>query len=249
MKEMVHRYTLTELRMPIRMLFTGYLLVIGLGLLMAGAQIMLTYGGADGKFGLTVDDIIYGYHGTDTTRLESKLNGSMRDNAPAEVRVVLEKWANSGAPAEEWAPTIKPLVDTYCAPCHANLPGLANITDKTVMDRMTHKDEGMSVPQLTRVSHIHLFGVSFIFFFVGWIFSYATGFSSRVQSLLIVMPFLFLIVDVASWWLTKWHENFAWLVLIAGFGYSLASTIMIFTSLYQMWVVPWRQGRPLFSDE
>ncbi|MBI3902391.1 MAG: elongation factor-1 alpha [Nitrosomonadales bacterium] len=248
----IQRFTLSDLALPIKTLYTGYLLAIGLGLLMAGMQIMLTHGMADGKFGLSVDDIVYSYHGNhdgpNATKLESKLFGSMKDNAPPEVRLTLVKWADAGAPANEWESNIKPLVDQYCAPCHANMPGLANITDKAVMDQMTKRDEGMSISTLTRVSHIHLFGVSFIFFFVGWIFTYATGFPPKVQAALILTPFIFLIVDVASWWLTRMNPNFAWLVIIGGFVYSLASTIMIFTSLYQMWIMPLRQGRSPFAE-
>jgi len=235
----IHKTHLHELSLPIKSLFTGYLLAIGLGLLAAGAQIMLTHGMADGKFGLSVDDIIYSYHGNhdgpNASKLESKLFGSMKDNAPPEVRMALLKWANTGAPASEWESSIKPKVDEYCGPCHANMPGLANITEKKVMEQMTKRDEGQSIATLTRVSHIHLFGISFIFFMVGWIFSYATGFSTWLKSLLIFTPFAFLIVDVASWWLTKMNPNFAWLVIIGGFTYSMASTVMIFSSLYQMW--------------
>ncbi len=231
----IQRFTLCELTLPVKTLFTGYLLTIGLGLLMAGAQIMLTHGMADGKFGLSVDDIVYSYHGQPGTKLESKLNGSMKDMAPPEVRMALIKWASAGAPASEWEGTIKPHVNKYCAPCHSSMPGLANISDKAVMDTMTKVDKGASVSTLTRVSHIHLFGISFIFFFVGWIFTYATGFSHMVKGILILTPFAFLIVDIISWWLTKLEPGFAWLVIIGGFGYSLASTVMIFTSLYQLW--------------
>jgi len=231
--------TLQNLKLPLKALFTGYLLAIGLGLLMAGAQIMQTHGMADGKFGLSVDDIIYSYHGNhdgpNASKLESKLFGSMKDNAPPEVRMALLKWADAGAPANEWEGNIKPKVVEYCGPCHANMPGLVNITDKAVMDQVTKRDEGMSIASLTRVSHIHLFGVSFIFFMIGWIFSYATGFSNLVKSLLIITPFAFLIVDIASWWLTKMNPNFAWLVIIGGFTYGVAATVMIFSSLYQMW--------------
>jgi len=234
----IQRFTLADLTLPTRMLFTGYLLAIGLGLIMAGAQIMLTHGMADGKLGLSVDDIVYSYFGNDSTKLESKLLGSMKDNAPPEVRLDLIKWTRAGAPEGEWEGKIKPMVDEYCGPCHANMPSLANITEKEVMDKMTKRDEGASISTLTRVSHIHLFGISFIFFFVGWIFTYASGFSPKVKALLIFTPFGFLIVDIASWWLTKMNPNFAWLVIIGGFGYSLASTIMIFTSLYQMWIKP-----------
>jgi hypothetical protein len=238
----IQRFTLADLALPTKMLFTGYLLAIGLGLLMAGVQIMLTHGMADGKLGLSVDDIVYSYHGNhdgpNASKLESKLFGSMKDNAPPEVRLTLLKWADAGAPASEWQDKIKPLVDEHCGPCHANMATLPNITDKAVMDQMTKRDEGATIATLTRVSHIHLFGISFIFFFVGWIFTYATGFSPVSKAVLIATPFVFLIVDVASWWLTKMNPNFAWLVIIGGFGYSLASTVMIFTSLYQMWVMP-----------
>jgi len=235
----MNEITLQKLSLPLKALFTGYLLVIGLGLLAAGAQIMLTHGMADGKLGLSVDDIIYSYHGNhdgpNASKLVSKLYGSMKNNAPPELRIALIKWAEAGAPASEWESDIKPKVVEFCGPCHANMPGLANITDKAVMDQMTKRDEGQSFSTLTRVSHIHLFGISFIFFFVGWIFSYATGFSNLVKSALIITPFAFLIVDVSAWWLTKMNPFFAWVVIIGGFTYSMAATVMIFTSLYQMW--------------
>lgn len=61
-----------------RSLFTGYILVIGIGLLMSGAQILLTHGMADGKFGISIDDIVYSYHGNrSNSKLETKLKGSM----------------------------------------------------------------------------------------------------------------------------------------------------------------------------
>jgi len=234
----IQRFTLSSLTLPVKTLFTGYLLAIGLGLCMAGVQIMLTHGMADGKLGLSVDDIVYSYYGDrGGSTLESKLNGSMKNNAPPEVRITLIKWVRDGAPVSEWESSIKPQVDKYCAICHSNMPGLANISDKAVMYSMTKINEGASVSTLTRVSHIHLFGISFIFFFVGWIFTYANGFSSIVKAILIFTPYGFLIVDIASWWLTKMNPSFAWLVIIGGFGYSLAATVMIFTSLYQMWLM------------
>lgn len=242
----IQRFNLANLVLPIKTLYTGYLLVVGLGLLFAGVQIMLTHGMADGKLGLSVDDIVYSYHGNREggSKLVSKLNGSMKDNAPPDVRMAIIKWAEKGGPQDEWEERISMDIDQYCAPCHANMPGLADISDKAVMDEMIKVDEGQSMTTLTRVSHIHLFGIAFIFFFVGWIFTYSTGISPLYKAILVFTPFGFLIIDVFSWWLTKWNPNFAWLVIIGGFGYSLASTIMIFTSLYQMWILPLRSAKP-----
>ena len=83
---------LPYLSLSVKMLFTGYLLTIGFGLLMAGAQIMLTHGMADGKPGLSIDDVVYSYHGhRNGSTLEAKLNGSMKNNAPPEVRIEMIK--------------------------------------------------------------------------------------------------------------------------------------------------------------
>lgn len=234
---------LPSLSLSVKALFTGYILVVGLGLLMAGAQIMLTHGMADGKFGLSVDDIVYSYYGNRKgSKLESKLYGSMKDKATPQENLALIKWAREGAPESEWEPTIKPIVDAKCAMCHAHIPSLPNITQLPTMKEVAKVDQGAEVSSLTRVSHIHLFGIAFIFFFIGLIFSMAVGFQPWLKALLIFTPFAFLIVDIASWWLTKLNPNFAYLVIVGGVGYSLASTVMLFTSLYQMWIMPW-QGK------
>ena len=106
-------------------------------------------------------------------------------------------------------------------------------------------DTGETIDALARVSHIHLFGIAFIFFFVGYIFRHAVGFPPLLQIALIFTPFAFLLIDVLSWWLTKWRPNFAVFEIIAGIGYSIASAIMLITSLYQMWVMPLISKRPV----
>lgn len=232
---------LTSMPFPIRALFTGYILVIGLGLMMAGAQIMLTHGMADGKFGVSVDDIVYSYYGNRSrSKLQSKLNGSMKDKATPQEKAVIFKWIASGADEHEWQTTISPITQVKCAACHANIPTLPNVTQYEVIKELAEVDMGAETSSLTRVSHIHLFGIAFIFFFIGFIFSFAVGFPRWLKGLLILTPYAFLIVDVSAWWLTRIDPGFAWLVIVGGFGYSLASAIMLSTSLYQMWIIPWR---------
>ncbi len=222
--------------MSYKVLFTGFLLVIGVGLLMAGAQIMLTHGMADGKAGLSIDDIIYSYYGNRSgSKLESMLNGQMKAMAPDQVRFEMIEWARDGAKTSAWESRIKPLVDQYCVSCHSGESSLPNFNKLEVFQSVAAVDGGASITSLTRVSHIHLFGIAFIFLFVGWIFALAE-YTQRWKLILIATPFAFLILDVVSWWLTKFSPVFAWLTMIGGIGYSLASTVMIFTSLVQMWI-------------
>lgn len=230
---------LPGLSLSVKMLFTGYLLTIGCGLLMAGAQIMMTHGMADGKPGLSIDDIVYSYYGhRNGSTLEAKLNGSMKNNAPPQVRIEIIKWAREGAPAKEWDSKFKKLFETHCVVCHnagASLPDFSKLAN---VQQLASVDTGISFTLLTKVSHIHLFGIAFIFMLMGAIFVFAVGIPEWLKATLITIPFAFLIIDVISWWLTKLAPEFAWITIIGGFGYSLASTAMLFISLYQMWILP-----------
>ena len=234
---------LANLPMPIKALFTGYLLVVGTGLLMAGLQIMLTHGMADGKAGLSKNDIVYSYYGDRThSKLESKLNGSMKANAPDEVRADIIKWVRKGAPKEDWDAHFKDVFAKNCVACHSNVPNIPNFKNFDEVQKVAATGDGASFQSLTRVSHIHLFGISFIFFFIGFIFSFAVGVPKTLKILAIAFPFGFLILDILSWWLTKMSPNFAYLTIIGGIGYSLASTFMWATSMYQMHILS-RNGK------
>ncbi len=234
-------YNLTTLGVSIRGLFTGYLLVIGIGLMVAGGQVLLTHGMADGKFGLSIDDVVYSYYGDrQSSKLENKLNGSMQDKAERVVRQDIIKWVREGADRQQWDTKIEQHFNDNCVKCHGVIPGLPNFNTYQGVLPSAKIDEGASIDSLTRVSHIHLFGIAFIFFFVGLIFSLAVGISTWLKTFTIVMPFIFLIVDVLSWWLTKIHPSFAWLTIIGGFGYTLASAYMWLTSMLQMWWYPYR---------
>jgi len=238
------RYQLPSLALEVKALFTGYILVVGMGLMVAGAQILLTHGMADGKFGLSVDDIVYSYYGNrGDSRLEAKLNGSMKDKASIEDRTSIIRWVHEGAASAEWDSGINQVFQTNCVSCHGVIPGLPDFNTLAGVQALAVIDTGASIDSLTRVSHIHLFGISFIFFFVGWIFTYATGISSRSKAILIAIPFAFLFLDIAAWWLTKWVPAFAWATIVGGIGYSLASSFMLLCSLYQMWLLPLTQPR------
>lgn len=231
--------TLGRQPLEFKILFTGFLMVMGAGLLMAGLQIMLTHGMADGRVGLSLTDIVYSYYGNRSgSRLEFMLNGQMKPMAPDAARFKLIEWARDGAPAAGWAPRIKPIVHQYCVSCHNSESALPDFTKLANLQTVAEVDQGVSINTLTRVSHIHLFGIAFIFMFIGWIFALAE-FPRGWKALLIAIPFIFLLADIFSWWMTKFAPGFAWLTLIGGICYSVASTVMIFTSLAQMWLPRW----------
>lgn len=221
----------------IKLLFSGYLTTIAAGYLMALIQILFTHGMADGKFGLSLDDIVYSYYGNRSgSVLESKLNGSMKGNAPDQERFTLIQWARDGGDEAEYNGKIKAIVDKNCVICHnANAGSLPDFGKYENLKKLTESNQGATFQSLTRISHIHLFGISFIFMFVGIIFSFSTGVPRKFKYAAIIMPYLFLLIDIASWWLTKLNPHFALLVLFAGAGLGISFAFMWCVSMYQMW--------------
>ncbi len=224
---------------PIKVLFTGYLCAVGIGYLFALVQILFTHGMADGKFGLSIDDIVYSYYGNRSgTVLETKLNGSMKENATEKQRFQIIQWIRDGAELEEYKSSgVEKIIEERCTLCHnKEASGIPDFSKFETLKALTAEDEGATFSSLTRVSHIHLFGISFIFMFVGLIFSFSETTATPFKCIAIGMPYVFLIADILSWWLTKINPMFAWLVVFAGTGMGASFMFMWVTSILEMWL-------------
>ena len=240
-----HKLNLSSQGIALKALFTGYLIVVAIGYLMAIVQIQFTHGMADGKLGLSIDDIVYSYYGKRSgSVLEAKLNGSMKVMAPEEDRLKIIDWVHKGADEESFNSTgIRKIMETNCIACHSAGSGMS-IPDWTKFENVAkaaETDTGATFSSLARVSHIHLFGIAFIFMFVGLIFSLAAGVPRYLKAGMIVTPYIFLILDISSWWLTKLNPNFAWLVIIGGSAMALSFAFLWTVSMYEMWIRP-RKG-------
>ena len=224
---------------PIKVLFTGYLCTVGIGYLFALIQILFTHGMADGKFGLSVDDIVYSYYGNRSgTVLEKQLNGAMKVNAPDQERFKIMEWVRDGADLADYkADGIDKIIENRCVMCHnKEASGLPDFSTFEGLVPYTKQDTGATFESLTRVSHIHLFGISFIFMFVGLIFSFSETTTTQYKCIAIGMPYAFLSADILSWWLTKIDPIFAWLVIFAGMGMAISFIFMWVTSILEMWL-------------
>lgn len=236
---MTTKYTpLKDHDTPLKVLFTGYLCTVGVGYVFALIQILFTHGMADGKFGLSIEDIVYSYYGNRSgTVMENQLNGAMKANASDQERFKIIEWVRAGADEEDFKDDgIEKIIAERCVMCHnENASGIPNLKDFEVLKTYTTEDTGATFSSLTRVSHIHLFGISFIFMFVGLIFSFAETTPTPYKCVAIGMPYVFLLADILSWWLTKFHPIFAWLVILAGMGMGVSFAFMWVTSILEMW--------------
>jgi hypothetical protein len=226
-----------ELPVSMRVLFTGTLLAIGMGYLFALIYVYTTDAGRDGSPALTVEDIVISYSGSaEGTQLEAALAGPMSNMLSESDLSTILRWIGDGAPKDAYAAEIEALVDSNCLDCHdGSNPHLSNLDGFDNIKKLIVQDTGADLHTLVRVSHIHLFGVTFIFFIIGFIFSHAWVRPVWLKSAVMFTPFVCIAADVSSWYFTKLYAGFAWVVLVSGGLMGLCFAIMWCISMYQMW--------------
>lgn len=238
-EQRIHRQYLHFQELPIsrRVLYTGTLLVLGMGYLFGLIYVYASDSGRDGVPGLSVRDIVIAYSGTtEGTRLEAALRGPMGNMVgPADLARLIG-WTQEGAERSSYESQIRPIIEKNCLACHdGSNPHLSNLDGFNNMQVVVEHDTGADVFTLVRVSHIHLFGVTFVFFVTGLIFSHAFLRPLWLKSLIMVMPFACIAADVSSWYFTKLFTGFAWVVLFAGALMALSFATMWVVSMWQMW--------------
>ena len=229
----------SELPYSQRVLYTATLLVLGLGYLFALLNVYFTYAGRAGgnPMLLSYEDIVVAYSGSGKgSRLESALRGPMSTMLPPDERAVLISWAQEGANAASYERDVKPVLDRRCMSCHdGSNPHLVNLNSLDNLKKVTEKDTGASIATLVRVSHIHLFGVPFIFFIVGLMFTHAYVRPVWLKCTVVAMPFAAIMVDVSSWYIIKIFHPFAWIEIFAGALMAACFAFMWLVTMYQLW--------------
>src|SRR5579862_143162 len=161
-----HHYS--ELPYSQRVLYTATLITLGLGYFFALLNIYFTYAGRAGgnPWLLTEEDLVVAYSGSGTvSRLEGALRGPMSTMLPPDEMNVIIAWVRSGADQAGYDKQVKPIVDKRCMACHdGSNPHIPNLSGYENIKKVTENDTGAKISTLVRVSHIHMFGVPFIFF-------------------------------------------------------------------------------------
>jgi len=232
--------SLRSLPIAFRALFSSFLILIGIGYLMALAYMYLVVIEPHQQMGEgLVAGISDEYHGAPNgqTLLESALRGPMADKISDPDRTSILQWIHNGANAEDYS-QVEPIFAKDCISCHManakSIPPLASLGD---VQEVAKTDTGTSITDLAEVSHIHLFGISIIFLLTGAIFAFSeTPIGFRV--ILVVVPYLTILMDIGSWWFTKYIDPafFAYVVIAGGACMGLALAAQIFISLWEMWI-------------
>ncbi|MGO8952265.1 MAG: hypothetical protein ACLPWS_16325 [Rhodomicrobium sp.] len=240
----LHRHYLhySELPFSQRILYTATLLVLGLAYFFALLNIYFTYAGRAGgnPLMLSYEDIVVAYSGSGSgSRLEAALRGPMATMLPPDHRNALIAWVHSGATRATYESDIKPMLEKRCMSCHdGSNPHLPNLNGFDNLKKVTETDTGASIGTLVRVSHIHLFGLTFIFFVVGLMFSHAYVRPVWLKGAIVGLPFVAIVLDVSSWYFTKLYHPFAFVVIGGGGLMAMCFAFMWVVTMYQLWFTP-----------
>ncbi|HUW28070.1 MAG TPA: hypothetical protein VMV97_05610 [Sulfuriferula sp.] len=235
-RRVVKGRTFRECSSSERTLYGLVLVVLGLGYAMAIGYLYITHSGLDGKSGVTVQDLAISYYGNRSgTRLEQMLRGPMSGMRSQDDLTKIVAWLKSGADEAGYDKTIHPIIEEKCARCHSSKSGmgLPDFTTYAGIRAVAKVDTGMSIETLVKLSHIHLFGIGLVTFVLGFVFTF-TALPAWLKNVVIVAPFGAVVVDIATWFLTKWDPIFAYTVLVAGSVMGISWAFQIIVSLYQI---------------
>lgn len=221
-----------------KLLDSFFIILLGIGYLFAMVMIYVTVAYQDGKPGLSTADIVIKYHGNRSgTKLEGALGGKMQMYRTPDEYTAIVSWIHTGADKPGYDKVVSPILARKCLGCHspASGMGLPDLSSYEQLMPMVQMDTGESFGSLVKVSHIHLFGVSIVFYLLGRIFI-LSEMPPWLKRAIVAIPFLAIVMDIGSWWLTRYANVFAYAVMIGGALTGVSFAIQAFTSLYQMWI-------------
>jgi len=236
---------LASLSTPAKALLTLFLLAAAAGMAVGAWNTSASLGGADGRPGLSVEDLRRTFHGRPGwTLLASKIDGGSMERhvpIPSERKALLD-WASRGARLEDFEPA-RAVLDARCIRCHS--PGgekgdspfaasrEAGATHPLVV-RYTRPDRGMSDAQRATTTHAHLLGMGTLFAVLGFVFLF-TNTRRGVKTLVVATPFAGMFLDIGSWWLAILSPAFVWTSIAGGALIALGGAAMILRPLWEMW--------------
>jgi hypothetical protein len=252
--------TLSSLTLPWKLLITLFMLVLSSGFVVSELYLLHTTEMADGKAGMSLDDITLTFYGSKVkTRLRSEALGSMKkyfsseeeaEKLTADEQADLQRliaWNDAGAPEAEFfgnkedplkRGSIFEVLDKHCIDCHgpAGKKKDAPLNTFKAVTRFTKPDPGMDPGRLLMLSHVHLLGMGMMFLLAGAAVA-MSSFPVWMRCALIVGGLSSILLDIFGWWGVKWYgANFSIVVMIGGIMMAGAFGASVFVALFDLWI-------------
>lgn len=225
---------LHALELPFKLLISGFLIVLSSGFAVGELYLQHTTSMADGKPGLSMDDVTFTFHGDETkTTLKKQILGPMRKYFAeggveknikpediADIDAVI-KWNDNGHPEEGYwnlseqdktkdkKAVFKILDNHNCYDCHSADATMKGNKKDSPLDTFAGVSKFLKPD--TGMDKGRLLSISHVHLLgMGMMFLLVgaavglTLFSRRVRSVLIVAGLASVLLDIFGWWFVKW---------------------------------------------
>lgn len=247
MNKDVYAIKLTELSLLLKIVFTLFIVMIGIAYLVSVLNLYLTYHLTDGKPGLSIDDLRRSFYGQrNRSLLAAKIDGGSMEQFlpfPGEKETILS-WLQDGVSREGYE-NIKHIFEDRCVTCHT-LDGLMSRRPLTMfeeVEEVTVVDRGEPISLWARVAHTHLMSLAVIFLCLSVIFSFC-GVGQKMKAFFMPLPFLALFLDFGARALIKYVPSFVYVMAAAGALMALSMMVLTLGPLYEMWI----RGRKVSNE-
>lgn len=247
MSPALQRFRLAQLPQSPRVLITFFVVLLGIGYLVAVLNVYLTYAGADGRASMTPQDLKLRLYGNrKATLLESVISpgGKMSQYMPnAADREQILAWVHAGA-TETGFTKVQPLFARNCAGCHQN-NGPASfrpLTNYQEVATVAQVDRGESLATWARIAHTHIQSLALMYFALGILFCFC-GYPERLKAVVVSVPFLAVFLDFSTRALVRFQPEMVHGVMASGALLGLATAVMIAGVLHELWLSPAARAR------
>jgi hypothetical protein len=181
-----------------------------------------------------VQGVAYNYHGIeDQAPLLTALEGSMGNFVDPDQLRAIDRWIGTGATETVYRAEIEPILAENCVSCHAEGKYDPPLTSFEEVSKLTEAGRGIDVAKLARTTHVHVLGIPLLFFVLGALFVH-TRFGEGLKSVIVVVPFVGIALDISHWWLTRHNPSHAVGIVIGGMLMSLGFGMMWLMTFYDV---------------
>lgn len=232
-------FTLKRLNTSARIGLSFFLLTIIIGTVSALIMLGLLLTHQKSGFAIpTVENIKLKYH---YPQLVSAMKTSMYQHVADDADIeTVKTWIAEGSQEKAYTKDIRPILKLSCTSCHnpsSTMTGAApGIPLTSYKETLRYTEAGYGWVKMAKQAHVHLFGIGTFLVLVTGIFAF-TSFRPWIRNTLISVCWVALLLDVLSWWLTKYMPGFAYVIVGAGAAMSGTAIAMSALALLDFWIV------------
>lgn len=224
--------TIQQLNIQAKMSITLFLLFVIIATLSSIILLGLELTGS--KEGINIPTVSQIKSKYTTPALVSAMRGSMYQYVTEDEDIdLVNEWIENGALKEDSNyETVANIVKLDCANCHSKTSTMSKAIPsmplETYEEIVSHTEAGYSWSKMSKQAHIHMFGIAMFLVIVTFVFAYST-YNETIKSALIIGSFTGALLDIFSWWFSKYYSGLVY--LIYGMGGLMVGSILLMSVL------------------